>query len=90
MLVLVSHQFISCASFDVSSFRLVSVSVRTLEIESPAAPFEGEFFVIVGPSGSGKSSLGRLVPRLFDACEGLGSVMTGLTRFRPQALEEAT
>ncbi|CAK9034899.1 ABC transporter aclQ (Aspirochlorine biosynthesis protein Q) [Durusdinium trenchii] len=42
----------------------------TLEIESPAAPFEGEFFVIVGPSGSGKSSLGRLVPRLFDACEG--------------------
>ncbi|CAK9072057.1 unnamed protein product [Durusdinium trenchii] len=30
----------------------------------------GEFFVIVGPSGSGKSSLGRLVPRLFDACEG--------------------
>lgn len=30
----------------------------------------GEFFVIVGPSGSGKSSLGRLVPRLFDTCEG--------------------
>jgi ABC-type oligopeptide transport system ATPase subunit len=30
----------------------------------------GEFFVIVGPSGSGKSSLGRLVPRLVDTCEG--------------------
>jgi len=30
----------------------------------------GQFVVIVGPSGSGKSSLGRLVPRLFDTCKG--------------------
>eukprot|EP00434_Breviolum_minutum_P000040 symbB.v1.2.000034.t3/scaffold12.1/size699752/14 len=30
----------------------------------------GEFFVIVGPSGSGKSSLGRLVPRLSETCQG--------------------
>ncbi|CAE7625274.1 ABCB25, partial [Symbiodinium microadriaticum] len=30
----------------------------------------GQFMAIVGPSGSGKSSLGRLVPRLFDTCKG--------------------
>ncbi|CAE7529051.1 abcB5, partial [Symbiodinium sp. CCMP2456] len=30
----------------------------------------GQFMAIVGPSGSGKSSLGRLVPRLLDTCKG--------------------